>query len=150
VTTIGPQKFDSSSALLAAYVAAHYRVIGAPTPFVFRVGHRSAELAALHLANGVNCSAFITAWNPSSQARSEKVNHASQQRLESELTAMGLTLVSGVGEDPSGVWPAEPSLLVLGISRSDAERVGRAFDQLAIVWSGESAIAELVVLTPSA
>jgi hypothetical protein len=146
---IGPQKFDSSGALLAAYIAAHYKVTGAPTPFVFRVGHRSAELAALHLANGVNCSAFITAWNPWSETRSDRINHVSQQRLESELTAMGLTLVSGIGEDPSGEWPAEPSLLVLGISRSDAERVGRNFGQLAVVWSGESAIAELVVLAQS-
>jgi hypothetical protein len=134
---------------LAAYVAAHYRVTGTATPFVLRVGHRSAELAAVHQVSDVNCSAFITAWNPQGVARSDSLNRASQQRLETQLSAMGVTFLSGVGEDPSGVWPDEPSVLVLGMSRSEAERVGRTFDQLAIVWSAESAIPELVVLRQS-
>jgi len=142
-----PQKFGSDSGLLAAYWAAHYKVTGTATPFGLRVGQPSAELAALHRANGVNCSAFITAWNPRSVATSGNLNRASQQRLESQLTAMGLAFLAGIGEDPAGVWPGEPSALVLGISRSEAERVGRAFGQLAIVWSGEPAIPELVVLT---
>lgn len=132
--------------LLAAYLAAHYKVSGTARPFVLRVGHRSAELAAVHLAHGVNCSAFITAWNPGSVARSEAINRASQTRLESELAAGGATLLPGIGEDPSGVWPGERSVLAIGISRSDAERVGRKFGQRAIVWSGESAIPELIDL----
>ena len=59
---------------------------------------------------------------------------------------MGVTFLAGLGEDPSGVWPGEPSVLVLGMSRSEAERIGREFGQLAIVWSAESAIPELVAL----
>ena len=140
---------DDSSAgedLPAAYLAAHYKVTGTAKPFVLRVGHRSAELASMHLANGANSSAFITAWNPRSVATSENLNRASQQRLESQLTAMSLTFLAGIGEDPAGVWPGEPSALVLGISRREAERVGRTFGQLAIVWSEEPAIPELVVL----
>ena len=142
-----PQKFGSDSGLLAAYRAAHYKVTGTATPFGLRVGQPSAELAALHRANGVNCSAFITAWNPRSVATSGNLNRASPQRLESQLTAMGLAFLAGIGEDPAGVWPGEPSVLVLGIPRSEAERIGRTFGQLAIVWSGEPAIPELVVLT---
>jgi hypothetical protein len=142
-----PQKFGADSSLLAAYQATHYKVTGTVTPFVLRVGHPSAELASLHRASGVNCSAFITAWNPRSVAMSENVNRASQQRLESQLAAMNLTFLAAIGEDPAGAWPGEPSALVLGVSRSDAERVGRTFGQLAIVWSGEPAIPELVVLT---
>jgi hypothetical protein len=132
--------------LLAAYLAAHYKVTGTAKPFVLRVGHRSAELAAMHLANGANCSAFITAWNPGSVARSEVTNRASQKRLESEVSGIGATLVAGIGEDPAGRWPGEPSVLVVGISRSEAERVGRKFGQRAIVWSGTSAIPELIDL----
>jgi hypothetical protein len=142
---VEPEKFVSNNALLTAYLAAHYRVTGAAPPFVLQVGRRSAELASLHLANRVNCSAFITAWNPRGVAAPESLNRASQQRLESELAATGHTLLAGIGEDPAGVWPGEPSILVLGISRGEAERVGRRFGQLAIVWSGESATPELVV-----
>jgi len=132
--------------LLTTYRAAHYRVTGTAKPFVLRVAHRSAELASVHLANGANGSAFITAWNPQSVVRSEAENRASQKRLESELTAIGVRLVAGIGEDPAGVWPAEPSVLAVGISRSEAERVGRKFGQRAIVWSDESAIPELIDL----
>jgi hypothetical protein len=135
--------------LLAAYAAAHYKVSGAPTPFVLRIGHRSAELASVHLANGVRCSAFLTGWNPHSVPQPENINRVAQERLQRALVAMGFTLLDGFGEDPSGAWPGEPSVLVLGISRSEAERVGRAFSQLAIVWSGESAVPELVALPRS-
>src|ERR1700686_13552 len=137
------------NSLLAAYVAAHYKVTGTPTPFVLRVGKRSPELAAAYLADNVNCSAFLTAWNPNSVPQLEIINRASQERLETQLTAMGLTLLSGVGEDPWGAWPGDPSVLVLGLPRREAERVGRAFGQLAIVWSGETAVPELVVLSQS-
>jgi hypothetical protein len=63
---------------------------------------------------------------------------------------MGLRFLTGIADDPSGLWPGEPGALVLGISRSDAERVGQDFNQLAIVWSGESAVPELVVLSQGA
>jgi hypothetical protein len=135
--------------LIEAYSAAHYRVTGTATPFVLRIGRRSAELAALQLANGVSCSAFLTAFNPDSVRQAEATNSAAQELLETELAAMGFTLLAGFGEDPSGAWPGEPSVLVLGISRNEAERVGRAFGQLAMVWSGESAVPELVVLSQS-
>jgi hypothetical protein len=135
--------------LLAAYAAAHYKVTGAPTPFVLRIGQRSAELASLHLASAVTSSAFLTAWNPHSVPQPENINRAAQERLQRALVAMGLTLLDGFGEDPSGAWAGEPSTLVLGISRSEAVRVGREFGQLAIVWIGESAVPELVVLPRS-
>ena len=134
------------NALLAAYRAAHYQVTGTPAPFVLRIGQRSPELAAVQLAHHVDCSAFVTAWNPDSVAQPEAVNRAAQQRLETQLSAMGLTLLAGFGGDPSGQWPGEPSVLALGLSRSEAERVGRVFGQRAIVWSGETAVPELVVL----
>ncbi len=132
--------------LLAAYRAAHYRVTGTATPFVLRVGRHSPELATLQLAHQVNCSAFITAWNPGSVVQPELINRAAQQRLESELTAMGRVLFAGVGDDASGQWRGEPSVLVLGLSRAEAERIGRSFGQRAILWSGETAVPELVVL----
>jgi len=103
----------------------------------------------VHLANNVDCSALITAWNPRSVSQSERINRASQERLERELTEMGFTLLAAFRADPSGAWPGEPGVLVLGLSRHEAERVGRSFGQLAIVWSGETAVPELVVLGPN-
>jgi hypothetical protein len=140
---------SSNKDLLAAYAATQFRVTGTQTPFVLRVGERSGELASMQFANSVNCSAFITAWNPWSVTQTESVNRTSQELLERELTAMGLTFLSGIGEDDPGVWPGEPSVLVLGLSREEAKRLGRAFGQLAIVWSGETAVPELVVLSQS-
>jgi hypothetical protein len=37
----------------------------------------------------------------------------------------------GVGDD--GSWPAEQSLLVLGIDKAEAVALGRAFEQFAVV-----------------
>jgi hypothetical protein len=56
---------------------------------------------------------------------------------------------SDVSTKAGQVQPGEASVLVLGMSRNEAERVGRAFGQLAIVWSGETAVPELVVLRRS-
>lgn len=135
--------------LLAAYAATHFKVTGSPAPFILRIGQRSSELAALQFAKRVRSSAFLTAFNPNSVPHPVAVNRASQERLERELTAMGLTFLAGFGEDPAGVWPGEPSVLVLGVSRSDAERIGGQFGQRAIVWIGATAVPELVLLSTS-
>ena len=133
--------------LIAAYSATHFRVTGVPEPFVLWVGQRSDELAALHAAYRVGCSAFMTAWNPRSKQQPEAVNHAAQAQMVAELEAAGYRCLVGIGEDPSGQWPAEESVLVPGIGRAEAEQVGGRFGQNAIVWTGTEAVPELVMLS---
>jgi hypothetical protein len=48
---------------LRAYEETHYRVLG-DAPATLRIGHANPDLAKLHRAFGVDCSAFVTAANP--------------------------------------------------------------------------------------
>jgi len=54
--------------------------------------------------------------------------------------------IPGVGRDPRGEWPAEPSVLVLGISRREAEILGRSYEQNAVVFVERGGAPELVLL----
>lgn len=133
-------------ALVAAYRRTEFRVADRGWAFVLCVDEPSSVLAACHEAFGVTRSAYITAWNPRSEATSREVNEAAQARLEAELASAGLSFLRGEGVDPSGEWSGEPSVLVLGISGDEAQRLGRTFGQNAIVVAGRDALARLVML----
>ena len=58
----------------------------------------------------------------------------------------GYACVLGEGRDPRGEWPAEASVLVLGISRREAEILGRSYEQNAIVFIERGQAPELALL----
>ncbi len=119
--------------LLAAYVSATYRV-DAASPFVMRVGQPCPRLADLLRQYSRTTAAFLTAWNPGSVPTEIDVNIGAQQRLMHEVTAMGYRWFEGVGKDASGVWPEEPSVLVIGPSRELARTIARTYGQNAFLW----------------
>ena len=88
----------------------------------------------------------MTAWNPRTEPTAPEVNRAAQARLEAELQAAGHRFLRGEGVDPTGSWPGEPSVLVLGISGADAQRLARAYGQNAIVVAGKDAVARAVMV----
>jgi hypothetical protein len=131
--------------LVEAYLRTEYRVDDPPQAFVLRVNEASAPLRACHDAFGVECSAFITAWNPRSQAVPLHENEAAMARLRQRLAAMELRCLRGEGVDPAGDWPGEPSLLVLGLDRGAAVSLGAQFEQNAVVCAGADGIPRLVL-----
>lgn len=133
-------------ALIAAYRATHFCVNSVAPPFILKVDEPNADLASCHARHGVNCSAFITAWNPGSQPTAHDDNQVAQQRLEARLHAGHYLLLGGLGIDPSGQWEGEESLLVLGIDRQRACDIGRECRQHGIVWAGADAVPRLVML----
>src|SRR3954463_8518211 len=94
-----------------------------------RIGEPSAALDALLEAESVGSAAFLTAANPRGELRSHAANEAAMQALRSSLA---WPFREGEGGAPRGRWPAEPSLLVIGILRGEAEALGRKFEQNAI------------------
>ena len=134
------------SSLEDAYRRTEFRVADRGWSFVLLVDQPSSILASCHEAFGVTQSAYITAWNPRSEPTALEINQSAQLRLEAELTAAGLPFLRGEGVDPSGSWPGEPSLLVLGIPGDDAQRLGQSYGQNAIVVAGRDAVVRLVVL----
>lgn len=132
--------------LLAAYRAAHYQVRDGAGSFTLKVGRRSAELASLMTASGYECVAFITACNPYSQPLDVQQNRFLQLQLEQELRRQGYELLPGVGFDPTGEWPGEESLLVLGMELSHARQTGQRYRQNALIWADTDAIPQLITL----
>jgi hypothetical protein len=130
--------------LLALYRVTHYEVEWDRGGFVLRIDEPSGTLADCHRAFDVACSSFITAWNPRSQPASDAANAAAQARLHEWLRNGGYRTVPGCGRDPTGRWPAEPSLLVLGLNAVEARRVGQTFDQSAVVVAEADAIPRLL------
>jgi hypothetical protein len=133
------------AATLAAYRQTEYRVFG-PIPAVLRVAVRCPELALLHEAYNTRCSAFITACNPLGALVAEAVNRQRREALAAQLSELKLAALEGIGQHPTSGWPGEPSYLVPGLARTAAQKLGRQFQQNAIIWAGADAIPELVLL----
>jgi len=132
-------------ATVLAYRQTEYRLLGS-LPAVLQVGVRSAQLARLHQLHQTDSSAFVTACNPLGEMTAEALNAQHQAALAAELSRQGRTAIAGIGEHPAGGWPAEPSYLVLGLTREAAQQLGRQFAQNAIVWAGANAVPELILL----
>lgn len=126
---------DRDPRLEAAYRAAIY-VVSAATDWpevVIRCGEQSVEVDHLLARHGLDDWAFITAWNPRSRLLPAAENEARMARLRVTLRDRGHPWLPGWGGDREGEWPAEPSLLVLGIPEAEAVALAAAFDQHAIL-----------------
>lgn len=128
-----------------AYRQTHYRVEGTPS-FVLRVGVTSSELLQLYETCHTCCAAFITACNPRGERLDAATNASLNDQLVLDLRAAGRMFLPGIGEHPVNDWPGEPSYLVSGLSRDEASALGRRHEQNAIVWCGEDAVPELILL----
>lgn len=131
--------------LLEAYRRALYVVYGAPD-LVIRIGERNAALDALLDEDGADTAAYLTAANPKGELQDETANDLSCAALHQALADAGYSCYLGEGRDPAGGWPAEPSVLAVGISRREATVIGRSYEQNAIVFIERASAAELVVL----
>lgn len=138
-----------AAGLIEAYQRTEYRVSDRGYHFVMRVDAPDDALRSCHEDFGVRCSTFITAWNPKSVPTPDYENEIAQQRLEQAVATRRLPWLRGVGVDPTGAWPGEPSLLVLGLDERGALDLAREFGQHAIVWSGPDAVPRLIVLDAS-
>jgi len=130
--------------LIHAYAETQYCVEDDP-PFTLMVGQASVALLACHKRHRVDCSAFITAWNPFSQQLTAQENEERHQALIAEIKGRSLSFLPGVGQHPSNNWPGEQSVLVMGLSLEAAKTLGRRFEQNAVVWTGRDGIPQLVL-----
>jgi len=144
--TDAPRPTELPDWLLDAYRATEYRVMLPGGPLVLRIGQHSAGLASLMQAHGVTSVAYVTACNPRSRVHDEAWNLRARSRLDACLDDGGWPCLEGLGIDPDGGHPGEPSVLVLGIAPGEAEALARAFDQDAIVVAGPEATPRLVLL----
>ncbi len=128
-----------------AYRETEYRVFAEPV-FTLRVGQASAELLAAHKFRRTDCSAFLTACNPYSQAFDAASNAQRQLGLVKELKQRSLAFAPGIGQHPGNGWPGEDSFLVYGVTLAAAKALGTRLEQNAFIWSGADAVPQLILL----
>ena len=131
---------------ILAYKKTNYIVLSEIAEFTFNVDQYSPQLDELHASKEVRSSAFITAFNPYGTARDEVSNLDANQSLLARIKHLGYQVIEGVGADKEGLWPPEPSFMVLGIDKQTAELLGNEYHQDAIIWIGSDAIPRLVLL----
>ena len=133
--------------LLDAYRNAEYVVFADPH-VVIRVGEKNAQVDALIRAEGATTAAFVTAANARGESRSDMENGVANAALQNFVAAAGYPHFWGEGRDPGGSW-AEPSFLIIGIYRANAEALGQLFEQNAIVFCELGKSPELIILEKS-
>jgi uncharacterized protein DUF3293 len=131
--------------VLAAYENADYVVLVDPE-LVLRIGEPSPRLDALLEEHGAATAAYVTAANPRGERLSAAENAAAAATLDKMIAAAKYPRYAGEGRDPDARWPAEPSVLIIGIYRDNAEALGRLFGQNAIVFIEKGGAPQLVVL----
>jgi uncharacterized protein DUF3293 len=107
-------------------------------------GRRSTALDGLLNERRLREWAYLTAYNPASRRLAEEENARRQRELVETVRDRGLAFLDGEGIGEDAQWPAEPSILILGIESDDARALGRQFGQLAIVVGRTGEPARLV------
>jgi hypothetical protein len=134
-----------SQDLIKAYKNTDFYVLE-PNKFTLRIGKQSPELAKLYAEMGVHSAGFLTAWNPHSAEASAEDNANAQRSLIRGLSSEGYPTLKAFGVDPSGEWPGEESVFVPGLELDRAKSLGTEFGQNAVVWMGNDAVPQLVLL----
>jgi hypothetical protein len=111
-------------------------------------GRRSPALDGLLNERRLREWAYLTAYNPASRKLAEEENLRRQRELIDAVRDRGLAFLEGEGIGADTRWPAEPSILILGIESDAARALGRQFGQLAIVVGEAGQPARLVACDP--
>jgi len=131
---------------IRAYRATDYRIGHTDQDIVLAVGLRSCRLAELFTAKGVNCGAFLTAYNPQGTMQSDAANTQGHADLAAKIQALGLQAIEGLGSEEGTDWPSEKSYFALGLALEPAKAIGTHFNQDAVVWVGPDAVPQLILL----
>ena len=130
------------NSLIEAYKNTKYKVFG--STITIEIGKFNQDLNNLILNHNSNEWAFITAYNPYSKVLTNDENKIRHYELK-ELTENYVTFEGhGVGEDPT--WEPELSLFIIGIMKVEASKIGKKFEQNAIVYGELNNSPELIIL----
>ena len=133
--------------LASAYAAAEYVVVLDGDAFPLRVGEPALDLEAYAPASRY---AFITAWNPASQPRSDTANEAADALLVAQLEALGATRHPAWAQDVAGRW-REPGWLVADLDASTVLRLAEEFGQAGVLdWAAGEPVRLRMLASPPA
>ena len=111
------------------------------------VDTHNPALDALLAESGASSAGFITADNPFGLVLPASKNRNRHLELTELVQLNGWTHYPGLGGDADQAdWPAEQSLLVIGISRHELTGLGLYFQQNAVVYAERGRAGELLLL----
>lgn len=118
--------------LAAAYAEAEYIVEHGGQSLRVQVGLRATTLEGALPATRY---AFITAWNPASEPRSDQANQAADARLVARIESLGLQRHAAWAQSPDGRWH-EPGWLLLDTPTGQLLDLAREFGQAGVLdWT---------------
>lgn len=129
---------------LSAYKSTDY-IVFEPEAVVLTVDQFSPQMENLLIKYNCKTAAFLTAWNPLSQATDRGSNQLAQQKLAADLDSLNVKTFDGIGKAPDGNWPGEESFLVLGIERAKADQLAVKYNQYAWLLIERANPVELVM-----
>lgn len=130
------------NSLIEAYKNTKYIVF--EPDITIEIGILNQDVDELLIKHNSNEWAFVTAYNPYSRVLSNEENRVRHDELK-VLTKDYITFEGhGVGEDPT--WEPELSLLIIGITKDEASKIGTKFEQNAIVCGEINSFPELIIL----
>jgi len=132
--------------LATAYAVAQYAVVLDGEPLPLRVGEPAGDVEAYWPATRY---AFITAWNPASQPRSDSPNETAEALLVGQLDEAGVQRQPAWARDDVQDWH-EPGWLVADLPWDALDRLAMEFGQAAVLaWErGEPVRLRMLVHRP--
>ena len=131
--------------VIQAYLDALYRIEVTPA-LDLTIGEHHHGLDTLLHSNGVRCAALLTAYNPKGIVQDESLNEIAQNRLLAILENTAYLLFAAEGRSRVGDWPSEKSVLIAGMALDEAIKLGRIFNQNALVYIRYGEASQLILL----
>ena len=135
---------NNETELWSAYKSADYWVTESEPPFCIKIDQKSYELEELLKKHKELNWAYITAYNPQSKKLSKPQNIKRHRNLVEYCNEIGYVFYAGEGTDRNKKWDPETSLLIIGINISTAKKLGRHFQQKAILCGSLNQLPHLV------
>ena len=131
--------------LLAAYRNTDFTIYAPDGDLVMRCEEESDAIDELVRTFGKANCAVITAHNPGPVKLGVFENAERHQELLHEVDRIGYPHFLGRGMGRASSWDPEESVFILGIPKGEAQELGRAFGQIAIVVKELGCRAELIL-----
>ena len=131
--------------LLTAYRNTDFTIYAPDGELVMRCEQESDAIDGLVRTFGKTNCAFITAQNPGSVKLGIFENAQRHRDLLHEVKRIGHPHFPGRGVGRDSNWDPEEGVFIVGIPKGEAQELGRAFGQIAIVVKELGCQAELIL-----
>lgn len=132
----------SEAQLITAYHKTNFNVY--EPKLTIKINEKNHELDSILKKENATEWAYITAYNPMSNSRTEQENIIANESLFNDIKDFKTFKGEGIGEDLR--WKPEESFLIIGISENKARELGRKYVQKAIVSGTLGQTAKLLIL----